>query len=203
MRGGKSKETAASRLELNSEWNKSEEYLKISEQISTEAVIPGINELRYAGRKLLDALNCEATDPKRAMALLNDAVHDCYRARHDCIDVAVSLINSHIELMTKRLTYTKLTSVLPELGSLIADLSAAQTKITGSRARRAARENIYEDIKDIDLPAIRARYDKLRASEEMIKSEVARENRNKVLTWAVGAGGLLVGVAGVIATILD
>lgn len=198
-----SKEIAASRLDLNSEWNKSEEYLKISEQISSEAVIPGINELRYAGRKLLDALNCEATDPKRALTLINDAVHDCYRARHDCIDVAVSLINSDIEIMTKRLTYTKLTSVLPDLGSLIADLSTAQTKIAASRARRAARENIYEDIKDIDLPAIRARYDKLRASEGMIKSEVARENRNKVLTWFFGAITLLVGVAGVIATILD
>ncbi|MGL4490221.1 MAG: hypothetical protein ACRCU5_12340 [Rhizobiaceae bacterium] len=198
-----SKEIAAARAKLVSEWNISEEYLKISEQISAEAVIPGINELRYAGRKLLDAYELETADPKRALTLLNDAVHDCYRARHDCIDVAVSLINSHVELMTKKLTYTKMTGVLPDLGSLISDLSSAQTKMAGSRARRSAREEIYEDIKDIDLPAIRVRYDKLRASEGLLKLEVVKENRSKVLAWTSGAVGILVAFASLIATILD
>jgi hypothetical protein len=198
-----SKEIATARENLDSKWNKSEEYLKMSEQISSDAVIPGINELRYAGRKLLDSYQAEKTNPNHALTHINDAVHDCYRARHDCIDVAVSLINSHINLMTKRLTFTKMASVLPDLGGLISDLTTAQTKIAASRVRRIAREEIYEDIKDIDLPAIRARYDKLRASEDMIKSEVARENRNKVLTWFFGVVTLLVGVAGVIATILD
>jgi hypothetical protein len=190
-----SKEIVAAREKLAAEWNISEEYLKISEQISSEAVIPGINELRYAGRKVLEAQSLESSDPARAMRLLNDAVHDCYRARHDCIDVAVSLINRHVDLMTKRLTYTKMATALPDLGDLIAALSAAQTKIAGSRSRRSAREEIYQDIKDIDLPSIREKYDKLRASENMIKLEVAKENRNKIITWIFGGVGILVGLA--------
>jgi hypothetical protein len=195
MRGAMSKEIVAAREKLAAEWNISEEYLKISEQISSEAVIPGINELRYAGRKVLEAQSLESSDPARAMRLLNDAVHDCYRARHDCIDVAVSLINRHVDLMTKRLTYTKMATALPDLGDLIAALSAAQTKIAGSRSRRSAREEIYQDIKDIDLPSIREKYDKLRASENMIKLEVAKENRNKIITWIFGGVGILVGLA--------
>jgi hypothetical protein len=190
-----SKEIVAAREKLAAEWNISEEYLKISEQISSEVVIPGINELRYAGRKVLEAQSLESSDPARAMRLLNDAVHDCYRARHDCIDVAVSLINRHVDLMTKRLTYTKMATALPDLGDLIAALSAAQTKIAGSRSRRSAREEIYQDIKDIDLPSIREKYDKLRASENMIKLEVAKENRNKIITWIFGGVGILVGLA--------
>jgi hypothetical protein len=190
-----SKEIVAAREKLAAEWNISEEYLKISEQISSEVVIPGINELRYAGRKVLEAQSLESSDPARAMRLLNDAVHDCYRARHHCIDVAVSLINRHVDLMTKRLTYTKMATALPDLGDLIAALSAAQTKIAGSRSRRSAREEIYQDIKDIDLPSIREKYDKLRASENMIKLEVAKENRNKIITWIFGGVGILVGLA--------
>jgi hypothetical protein len=197
-----SKKLLVAQTKLSDEWNVSEVYLKIAEQVSSEAVIPGINELRYAGRKVLEAQSLETSDPERALRLLNDALHDCYRARHDCIDVAVSLINRHIEIMIKRLGYSKLVSALPDLGDLISALSSAQEKIASSRSRRLAREEIYVDIKDIDLPLIRKRYDALRASEPMIKLEVARENRNKTLNMAFTVAGVLIGLIALAISVL-
>jgi hypothetical protein len=188
------KKLAVAQTKLSDEWNVSEVYLKIAEQVSSEAVIPGINELRYAGRKVLEAQSLEASDPERSLRLLHDALHDCYRARHDCIDVSVSLINRHIEIMIDRLGYSKLVTALPDLGELIAALSSAQEKIASSRSRRLAREEIYIDIKDIDLPLIRKKYDAIRASEPMIKLEVARENRNKTLNMAFTVAGVLIGL---------
>ena len=175
---------------LLAEWNVSEQYMKIAEQIGDKAIISSVNELRYGGRKVLEALSTQTSDKSRALAILSDALHDCYRARHDSIDASVSTMNRHVDLMTKRLGYSKLAAALPELGQLVLALSQAQEKIANSRSRRLDREAIYEDIKDIDLPAIRRNYDQLRASEALITQETVRERRSVTIGWAIGILGL-------------
>ena len=40
------------------EWDKAESIIKLAEQVSGEIVFPSINELRYAGRRISEALSC-------------------------------------------------------------------------------------------------------------------------------------------------
>jgi hypothetical protein len=88
---------------------------------------------------VLEALAVQKTDKARALAILSDALHDCYRARHDAIDAFISTMNRHVELMTSRLGYSRVAIALPDLGSLILSLSTAQEKKAESRSRRLDR----------------------------------------------------------------
>jgi hypothetical protein len=188
------KDIEAAQAQLLAEWNISEKYMKIAEQVGDKAVISSINELRYGGRKVLEAIAIEKTDKTRALAILSDALHDCYRARHDSIDASVSVINKHVNIMVRRLGYSKVAGVLPDLGELIISLSNAQEKIASSRSNRLERGLLYDSIKEIDLPAIRRSYDKLRASEPPIMAEAARERRNILINWTIGFLGLVISV---------
>ena len=38
------------------EWNKAEQDIKLAEQIGNKVIIPSISELRYGGRRLIEAI---------------------------------------------------------------------------------------------------------------------------------------------------
>jgi hypothetical protein len=160
-------------LALVSAWNKAEQYLKIAEQVSDSAIVPGVNELRYAGRKIIEA--SQETDLVKQKAILNDAVMDCHRAQHDSIDTAISIINSHSLLMLKKFGIEHVSKAIPEIGKYIGEITDVQKKISASRLDRKNRISIYDTIKDIDLPSIRQNYRNLVSSEPHIKSAKTRE----------------------------
>ena len=80
--------------EIVSEWNRAEQEIKRAEQLAGKAVTPAINELRYGGRRVIDALQgiANGDDPQKIQDLLRDACFDCHRARHDAIDASISTI---------------------------------------------------------------------------------------------------------------
>jgi len=80
---------------IQDEWNRAETDIKTAETVVNNIVIPSVKELRYAGRRIIDAImemtaNPSAYDPARVRALLDDAHFDCHRARHDAIDAATA-----------------------------------------------------------------------------------------------------------------
>lgn len=185
---------------LRVEWNKTEEYLKIAEQINGKAIIPGVNELRYAGRKILEALEIFDSDKAKALSILNDALHDCYRARHDSIDASVGMIAAHVQLSVDNLGYTRVLGALPNLGTFLDNILKVNEKIANSRGRRLNRDSIYEDIKEIDLAAIRRDYGQLKSSEPFLEQEVKRERRRTLMTYLIGAVGLILTIVGILVT---
>ncbi len=50
------------------EWDHAESEIKLAEQVGLEVVIPSINELRYAGRRVIEAMALEQT-PSNALKL--------------------------------------------------------------------------------------------------------------------------------------
>jgi len=88
------------------EWNRAEADIKTAEMGVHSIVIPSVKELRYGGRRVIDALmeiarNPNNADNTRIKALLDDAHFDCHRARHDAIDAAK--IAADLEIMTAKL----------------------------------------------------------------------------------------------------
>lgn len=86
-------------------WDKAEQAIKRAELVCGEVVTPAIKELRYAGRRLADGLEAVAsgTVTPETNGFLRDALFDCYRARHDAIDAAISKIAVEIDLSVRRL----------------------------------------------------------------------------------------------------
>lgn len=183
------------------EWNRAEEDIKLAEQVCNEIVFPSINELRYAGRRVVDVVHGILTNgpSKELEDLLADARFDCHRARHDAIDTATSKIAIQIENMTTHLKYEAILPVFADFPSLVHDLSTVRKKVSVSRKQRENREAIYSAIEAVDFPALVEKYRTMLESEPMMR-EIAKRNR-----WRdfVGTYGLWIGVAGFLGTIIS
>ena len=112
------------------EWNRAEEDIKIAEQVANKVVNPSIKELRYAGRRLVEALvKLQNAAPfEEVEALLNDALFNCHRARHDAVDAGTSKIAIDLDIMTTRLGYEVILPVHPAFPKLVQDLRVIRTK---------------------------------------------------------------------------
>ena len=98
-------ETWATRVrEICVRWNEAEGMIKVAEQVNGEIINPAIYELRYAGRRIVEALKChEEGDIDKRNNLLHDADFDCCRAKHDAIDAITAKVANDMALATKKL----------------------------------------------------------------------------------------------------
>lgn len=165
---------------IRDEWNRAEHAIKLAEQVCNEIVFPSINELRYAGRRLIDLIHGTLTgiDEQKLDAILADTLFACHRARHDAVDTATSKIAIQIDLMTTLLQYEAILPAFPEFPSLVSDLTKLSAPIAISRKERENREAIYLTLLAVDFPELVAKYRRLLACEAIIK-QVAARNRQR------------------------
>lgn len=184
-------------LEIQQEWNKAEEAIKRSEQVSLEVSIPAISELRYAGRRIVDAFNLAASegdDADRVLALLEDARFCCHRAQHDAIDAAMAKIAIDLDDLTSRLGFDPVIKACPGFQEFYAQFARTRAKIAASRGKREDRNAIYDAVTETDLPAIIKSYETVMAVRPVAKK----------FAWQMRMGGLnailltLVAIAGMI-----
>lgn len=153
------------------EWNKAEEAIKLSEQLGLEVSIPSISELRYAGRRIVDALDLAQNggDDTKIRALLEDARFCCHRAQHDAIDSAMAKIAIDLDDLTTRLGFEAVLDAYPEFREFYGDFTVSRSKIAASRKNREDRNAIYEAITAVDLPNLVTRFDRLMAVRPIAK----------------------------------
>ena len=113
-------DTSAGQRELVLKWNAAEEAIKRAEVLSHLICLPAINELRYAGRRVLDAIG--QVDQVTQKQFFDDAHRLCERAQIDALDAqVVYLLSTYKDTPPRRLSeqqleeYRKLQSVLTEL----------------------------------------------------------------------------------------
>ena len=186
--------------EFTTQWNSAELTMKLAEQVSEKAVYPSVNELRYAGRKLVDALKTERQAPgsEKAKALLRDAIFDCYRAKHDAIDVAIAVIAGRIDVAERTLGLKNITASYPKWHDLRASVSKINRKIRLSREDRDNRDLIYDSIHEVELPKIVDDFKIFEDSEERISEEVKLERHRSLVMITFTILGFLVAVIGII-----
>jgi len=156
---------------LSKAWADAEMALKIGEQTLGDVVIPAIKELRYAGRKLAKSLDnyINEVDVTKTDLVLEDAIFDCYRARHDATDAATAAVSLHIEHAIKVLGYEAVKEHFSEYSDLRGKLVSVRQKISEAREDQNGRHDIYEDLELMELPEIIALYDKFKANEPHMK----------------------------------
>ena len=188
--------------ELLAEWDRAEEAVKQAEFIQGEVVAPSINELRYAGRKVVEALQFAANDDaERAQRLLNDAIFDCIRARHDAVDAITAFISMKLDALTEELGVDVVLQCFPDMPKLVAALGRAEEVIATSREDRTNRDAIYETLRQTDLREIVDLYGAMKANEKLMQARaeelaLERQKADRRFWW-----GLLIGMLGVLAGI--
>jgi hypothetical protein len=178
------------------EWNKAEEDIKLAEQVCAKVVLPSVKELRYAGRRIVEALNEIGNngDQKRIRNLFQDAEFDCHRARHDAIDAATSNIAQDLDIAVRKLGYNAILPAFQKFTELRKKLNAVREKIAKSRGAREKREEIYSSIEDQEFPYIVSLFREFQENEEIMKG-LARKQR-----WleALAIMGIVIGGLGLI-----
>ena len=192
--------------EIQAEWNKAESDIKTAEMVVHKIVLPAVKELRYAGRRIIDALmiisaNSEDPDHSKIRALLEDARFDCHRARHDAIDAATAKIAADIEIMVESLGYHSILPAYPDFPRLYHELQNIRTRIKDSRLNRDNRESIYSIIEASQFPILVQLFNDMRANEPMML-ELAKKGRKDQFygKWGLyfGGVGLVVGIFGIL-----
>lgn len=173
--------------DIQKEWNKAEAAIKQSEQVALAVSIPAITELRYAGRRLVDALDLAHNngDDEKIRALLEDARFCCHRAQHDAIDAAIAKIGIDLDDLTSKLGFEAVIQSYPEFRDLYADFGCSRAKIVNSRGKRDDRNGIYDAITSVDLPSLVGRYDKLMAVRPIAKSAAWKLKLGGITGWAL------------------
>jgi len=165
------------------EWSQAERDIKLAEQVSLRVVEPAIKELRYAGRRVTEALHLILSDGSDAdiKKLLHDADFDCHRARHDAIDAATSKMAATIAAMVKSIGYDTILRVCPTFLDFYKDLSRVRKKIVNSRENRQNRDAIYESIESVDLQSLIDKFEDIMLSENIMLQSARKERRSKLL----------------------
>ncbi len=185
---------------ITEEWDKAERDIKLAEQISGKVVLPSINELRYAGRRVVEVIKLIGSegDIIEIEAKLRDARFDCHRARHDAIDAGTAKIAADLEIMSKKLGYGPILKVFPALGQLHRDLDHVRSQIAASRNNTENRAQIYEELEDDAFPKIVTSFRALQSNEQIIRGYARGERRHTLLLTFVGIIELIVAIGLVI-----
>lgn len=189
---------------IAADWNAAEYDVKLGEQVNKKIVVPAIKELRYAGRRLADALVAisQGKAKKDIDAFLIHARFNCHCARHDAIDAATLKMAIDLDLMTERLGHEAVLFAFPKFGELFGRIQAAQSLIASARAKRENRGDIYAEIAATDFQGLVELYKSAKASEPLMKKIAARTRAQRWIAYGLGAGGLLVGILGLIFTLV-
>lgn len=196
---------------LAAQWAVAERRIKQAEfVVGNRVVTAAISELRYAGRKLIDANQLIVggqwrNDPKekaRLLAFLADATEDCVKSKHDAIDSMMFFVSDWFGRTEEKAGLAELQKYFPDYIQLTGMISGIQDKIADSRGDRiGSRDGIYDAIEIDDYTKIIDLYRRMREAEPRVQALAARERvRGHILLWgtilgvALGIAALAVGI---------
>lgn len=182
------------RATLHDEWMKAEQFIKKSERISNEALIPAIKELRYAGRRYFQAYgeHKQQLPDARIQAHLTEAIENCKKARHDAIDGSIAFVHGELDLLIDKAGIEVIAAGFPEYSSLRSEMREVSEIIVSSRRNRSEIDGHYDSILEKHLDAIIDFYGRLEDSREVIAAILRK--RRKDFWLATVTVGLVVGL---------
>jgi hypothetical protein len=198
--------------ELIAQWNIAERRIKRAEQVrENEIVSTAIYELRYAGRKIMDAIHLATTEDwrnngeirGRIRSYLDDATEDCVKAKHDAIDSMIDFVTTWLYTQERKLGFGTLQRFYPNYLTITATLANIQDLVEESRGNRTnRRDSLYDEIENSGYTDVIQFYFQVRQSlaqvETQLENEARREARIRMrerVVLGVGIVEILVGVA--------
>lgn len=188
--------------ELLSYWREIELWIKRAEQVNGRAVIPAINELRYASRQLFNAMRIlEKTTltpgDKRVIQRRFDITKQyLHNADHDVCDAIIGFYRGVVSTLDEAYGPTAITLLFPEYPFLKKVLNESEGLIAESRKDYESRANSYKQLKKDHIPHLIDSYTKLldaevsaKEEQERVENEIRKtEARAKIYGWWAVAG---------------
>lgn len=179
---------------LIEQWNIAERRIKKAEQVrGNEVVASAIFELRYAGRKLIDALQIASNEDWRENEELRDAIHryladaieDCVKSKHDAIDSMLDFVTRWFYEIEETLGLSELQKYFPNYIEVTGKIIEIQDKVSESRGdRHLGRDQIYDEVEQDGYDDILSLYKAMRTSKDRVQLSIKRERWVKrVLIW--------------------
>lgn len=188
--------------DIQTEWNLAEQDIKVAETVVHNIVFPAIKELRYGGRRIVDALHILTSgdpDPKdQFRILLEEAKFDCRRARHDAVDAASAKISADLDAMVKHIGHGPILQVYADFPELVNRSLDVRDRIQNSRNRRQDREAIYAALEGDEFPVLVSEFNRMKASEAMM---IALAKKGRISEF-YGKWGFVVGVLALVVSII-
>ena len=188
---------------LCDEWDKTEKWIKDGEFVVGDTIIPSINEMRYAGRQLVDACRmAQNSHSEKARNHVLEAGANLTKARHDVVDTCISYICNTMEDEAIRLGAGNILKHFPDYGKILTLLDDIGNKISESRENRKQRDEIYNDIMENDMLEVFSAYRSFRKSLPLVEENIEKEERKNRHLWIFGVTGIIIGVVGITIGIL-
>lgn len=188
---------------ISDRWNRCERLLKTAERVRGEVLHPSINELRYAGRRFVDAISILSEDNvsdenhKAAESYLNEAFMFCMRAEHDCVDAVVTYAHLLIEKSSDEYGLFLLIQACPSLEKYRIIKPRIDKLILSSREERGRRDDLYQEIIGSYIDDMVDIICSLELAEPLIKKQKENMRNEKIINYTIGA----IGVIGVVLTV--
>jgi hypothetical protein len=197
--------------DVTAQWNIAERRIKKAEQVGgEEAVGSAIFELRYAGRKIVDALHLLQTkDWKNDQEVyelvcrnLADCIEDCVKAKHDAIDAMVDFITIWFEELEKRIGITEVVRIFPEYLSVTSRIAIIQDNIVESRGNRLdGRDGVYDTVENEDYENLLKLFHKMKTSNDRVQSLIDDERSTKKRDFLITVISAVAAVLAVVVTV--
>ncbi len=194
-------DTGPTPLELMKLYHRAESALKRAEQASDSLVIPAVNELRYAGRHIVDAL-CPKESGKEPKVELNEAKTHIERAIYDSVEVSAVYYLGKIRNFQETYSTIPITEHLPEYKDYIRKYYEILDFIGDNNRRDPSNE--YEKLEGYSdelcsiwraLEAISEELNKVLLRQSEANAKVLREQQRSNIAIGIAAISMLIAVA--------
>lgn len=166
-------------------WNSAERVSKQAELLNGKMVLPAINELRYAGRWAVLAIesiiqgNDRIDELTTVMDALGYACLCCNQAKHDAIDSIVLNLHSKIDQIGERYTPRIISMYVKDYDNFLEEVEQIDSSILSSREDRSNRNDLYEKIANDHLSKIADYLSRIRSAEVRINEQLEEEMRRE------------------------
>jgi hypothetical protein len=171
---------------IASRWNDVERRIKQIEMLRREAVLATVNELRYTGRKIADALvlmaeGKEAADAEVERELII-AENYLTNADHDLTDSAIMFVDLRIQRTSQFHRKKKILRCIPKFSEAEALLKDAKTIVAESRANRQDRQKVYQRLASDHVPKLIQFHEELTSHPELSIPDGPIQRRLQITT---------------------
>jgi hypothetical protein len=146
---------------------RAEETMKLAERIERRVIEASVQELRYAGRREVQAhllrlaaagqeLTPEQYDEWLTHAI--EACENCVKARDDALDSAVTFMADEVEQAVNKIGLNKVLAEFSDLSEFRRNIRECDRLMTESRGDRLKLDDNYSKIENEHLPAAIQRY---------------------------------------------
>ena len=133
---------------LKDSWVIVEDLIEKAKKVHPFIGTAAINELRYGGRKVIDAFIAyqQHDNDNNINEHLIEAELDILKARHDVIDETVNFCNANFREAREIIGGRDIQEISSASKELLSKINEMQKSIQESRAKREDREEIYKTI---------------------------------------------------------